>query len=198
MLTAEEIKRNYKKFDDWKIIELAQDAGTLRKEIIPILNQEIKDRNLGDDLLIWVGLESNKFTGLERERLIDTIRKEKCSLCLEHGRLEGYEFTTIKSYFIDSQTKNETLIICTECAQTKRTDSIVTTLLWGWWSRYGLFYTPVEVILTLIRWIRHQQEDKETIDLFIDNTTGRIRKSLEKGTLAALITAFNNPKDEDE
>lgn len=200
MLTPKEIRNNYRNFDNWKIKELGRDAGTLRKDIIPILNEEIIRRNLGEDLLIWVGLESNILVGLERENLIRTIRNEKCTECLAQGHLGGYEFTTIVSYFIGFDIKTERLIICKSCANAKRRDSITKTLLLGWWSKNGLLSTPIELVSALMRMWRHEKEDQEILALFIDGRTGKIRQSLERNKLFASIKRFNtmNTQYEDE
>lgn len=191
MLTPAEIKSYYKKLENWKIKELAQDAKTLRKDVIPILNQEIIDRNLGDELLIWVEKETNRFTGQERQNLIHKIKKEKCSLCLENNRLEGYIFKTVTSYIIKSDIKVEAMIICPECAKSIRINSIAKTFFLGWWSKSGLINTPFEIISSLIRMLQHKKEDARVINLFINENTGKIRESLEKNNLFSLLQNLN-------
>src|SRR5690606_31040437 len=123
-----------KKLDDWKIKELASNPKTFRKEVIPVLNEEISRRNLGVELIKWVNLETHSFKGLERKNIIEQIRKSQCSVCLSKSQLYGYKFTTIISALITTFDKTEHQIICEGCAKKKRFRSTSKTVLFGWWS----------------------------------------------------------------
>lgn len=192
MLTVEEIRKTYKQFEDWKIKELALNPKALRKEIIPILNEEIKNRNLGIDLITWVQNETNIFEGLEKKNLIQKITRSKCSLCSENSNLSGYRFTTIFSALIILTNKTESLIICNSCAKSKRLDSMLKTLVFGWWSRKGILLTPFALVSDLIRIFRPESDSKKVFDEFIENNTGELRLALEKNNLEAIIEHSNN------
>lgn len=193
MWTVEEIRENYRKFDDWKIEELASNPKGVRKDIVPILNEEIERRNLDIALIKWVNYETNTFEGLERKNLILKIRKSECSICNETSKLNGYQFNTIVSALIVETHQRELQIICDDCARSKRLKSMRTTFFFGWWSGDGLFSTPLTLVSDFIRIFRKEAEDKEIMDEFIYNNTGMLRVALEKGyDLNDIIASFNN------
>jgi len=192
MLTVEEIRKTYRQFEDWKIKELALDPKALRIDIIPILNEEIKNRNLGIDLITWIQNETNTFEGLEKENLIREIIRSKCSSCFVNSNLSGYRFNTIFSALITITNKTEGLIICSDCARSKRLDSMLKTLVFGWWSRSGFIATPLALVSDLIRIFRPESESKKVIDQFIEDNTGALRLALQKNNLEGIIEHSNN------
>lgn len=199
MLTINEIRENYKKFDDWKIKELALNPRVLRKEIVPVLNEEILRRNLDVELIKWVNYETNTFEGLQRKNLIQKIRTSKCSCCFEKSKLNGYEFNTITSALIFTKERKERQIICKDCAKSKRIKSMSTTFFLGWWSKKGFLSTPFTLITDLIRIFRKEAEDAAVIDDFISNNTGKLRIALEDGhDLNRIIGKFNHIKSGNE
>ena len=198
MWTVEEIKKNYKNFDDSKIKELALNPKGLRKEIVPILNEEIKNRNLDIELIKWVNYETNTFEGIEKRNLIEKIRKSKCSLCSVNSDLSGYRFNTIISALIIIKNKTESQIICTDCAKSKRINSLTTTFFLGWWSKRGIISTPFTLISDLIKIFRKETESKEIFEEFIVNNTGVLRIILEKeNNLNDILAKFNKPNSSD-
>jgi hypothetical protein len=193
MWSVEEIRNNYKNFDDSKIKELAQNPKGLRKEIVPILNEEIKKRNLDINLIEWVNYETNTFEGIEKRNLIDKIRKSKCSLCLTNSKLSGYKFNTLISALIVIKNKTEIQIICSDCAKKKKIKSMTKTFFLGWWSKKGMFSTPLYLIIDLINIFRKEAESKEIIEEFISDNTGLLRKILAKGNdLNEILATFND------
>jgi hypothetical protein len=191
MWTVEEIRKNYKNFDDGKIEEIALNPKGLRKEIIPILNEEIKNRNLDIQLIEWVNHETNKFEGLEKKNLLDQIKKLKCSMCLVNSNLHAYRFNTIISALITITDKTEILIICEQCAKTKRLNTMLKTFFLGWWSKSGILGTPFTLISDLIRIFRKKSESKEILDEFIENNTGLLRIIIEENNLQEFIAEIN-------
>jgi len=192
MWTVEEIRENYRKFEDWKIRELAQNPSGLRKEIVPILIEEIKKRNLDIELITWVNYETNKFEGFEKKDLIKRILNSKCSLCNLNSNLKGYKFNTLISVLINITDKSESLIICNDCARKKRLNSMLKTFFLGWWSKRGIISTPFTLISDLINIFKKESVSKEIIDDYIENNTGMLRLSLEKNNLNEMIAEFNN------
>lgn len=195
MWTVKEIKRNYKNFDDSKIKELALNPKGLRKEIIPILNEEIKNRNLDVRLIEWIKYETNTFDGIEKRNLIQKIQKSRCSLCSINSQLNGYRFTTIISALIIIKNKTENKIICVDCAKHKRINSMVSTLFLGWWSKKGILLTPFTLISNFIKIFKNETESKEVIEEFITKNTGVLRIILEKeNNLDQILAKFNESK----
>jgi hypothetical protein len=194
MLTVEEIKRNYQKFEDWKIKEIALNPKGLRKEIIPILNNEIKLRNLGIELINWVNSETNTIEGQERKNLIYKILKSNCSICKENSNLRGFSFHTIIAAGIILKDNTEKLIICSKCAKRKRLNALFQTLFFGWWSESGLLKTPYTLISELCKIFRKESENEMVINEFIDNNTRILRNSLEKNNLNQILKNYNTAK----
>ena len=82
-----EIKKNYENFDDEKLIILAtSEINSLRPEVVPILNAEIKKRNLS--------LEKNK--SYSKEQFNNPFAKEK--LFYSNEQIEYFKST------VDSET----------------------------------------------------------------------------------------------
>ena len=71
MFSVEEIRENYKRLSNAEIEKLArEESKTLRREVLSVLKDEIKLRNLNVDLISWVDAETNTFTGVEKTTLI--------------------------------------------------------------------------------------------------------------------------------
>jgi|LakMenEpi03Aug12_release.lakeMendotaPanAssembly.Ray.scaffolds.fasta_scaffold393306_2 hypothetical protein len=191
MWTVEEIRKNYRNFDDGKIKEIALNPKGLRKEIIPILNEEIRNRNLDIQLIEWVNYETNKFEGLEKQNLLEKIAKLKCSLCLVNSNLHAYRFNTIISSLVTITDKTENLIICDQCAKSKRLNTMLKTFFLGWWSKRGIIATPFTLISDLIKIFRKKSESKEILDEFIENNTGILRIIIEENNLENFIAEYN-------
>jgi len=65
-MDIEQIKKNYENFDDSKIEILAKnEAGSLEPEVIPILVNEIKKRNLDIDLIKGIESQTKELTEKE-------------------------------------------------------------------------------------------------------------------------------------
>jgi hypothetical protein len=191
MWTVEEIRKNYRNFDDGKIKEIALNPKGLRKEIIPILNEEIRNRNLDIQLIEWVNYETNKFEGLEKQNLLEKIAKLKCSLCLVNSNLHAYRFNTIISALVTITDKTENLIICDQCAKSKRLNTMLKTFFLGWWSKRGIIAKPFTLISDLIKIFRKKSESKEILDEFIENNTGILRIIIEENNLENFIAEYN-------
>jgi hypothetical protein len=190
--TLEEITKNYKNFDDSKIKELALYPKGLRKEIVPVLNEEIRRRNLGIALIEWVNHETNVFEGLERKQLIEKIKRSTCSACGVDGHLSGYRFHTIISALVTITYKIENLIICETCAKQKKIRSMTTTFLLGWWSKKGFLSTPFVLVSDLANMFRKETVSTEIFDEFIEHHTGVLRIGFQKENgVGRVVAGFN-------
>ena len=69
-MDIEQIKKNYENFDDSKIEILAKnEAGSLESEVIPILVNEIKKRNLDIDLIKGIEAQTKELTENEIQEI---------------------------------------------------------------------------------------------------------------------------------
>ena len=69
-----DIRENYKNFDDWKIEKIAsEEAGSLRPEVLDILKAEIKKRNLNLNLIDSVDSQTKELTESEFNEYCDIL-----------------------------------------------------------------------------------------------------------------------------
>lgn len=192
MWNAEEIRERYKVFDDSKIRELASNPTGLRKDIIPILKEEIQRRNLGVEIIAFVDNEIDYFKGVARQGLIREIKKSVCSGCSQKAPLKGYRFTTVVSFLLISNTKTVSRIICSNCASTKRIQSMTKTFFLGWWSKKGILATPFALVSDTIKIFKAESENDKVYNEFIDNNTGSLRTALKSnGGINGVLERFN-------
>ena len=77
-----DIKENYKKFDDWEIEKIAsEEAASLRPEVIDILKSEIEKRNLNLNLLDSVNSQIKELTESEFNQYSNILRNHPCPSC---------------------------------------------------------------------------------------------------------------------
>ena len=77
-----DIRENYKNFDDWKIEKIAsEEAGSLRPEVLDILKTEIKRRNLNLNLIDSVNSQTKKLTASEFNKYCDILKNHPCPKC---------------------------------------------------------------------------------------------------------------------
>jgi thymidine kinase len=199
MIPIDDIRKNYEKYDDATILKIISGAKGLRKEVVTLLNDEIKKRNLDIGLIEFVAIETNFYEGDERTHLINEIKNSVCTHCNNESELYGYTFNTIRSYLIWYDHEQKLQIICSTCAKSLRLKSMLITLALGWWSRPGLFGTPATLISDLIEIFRKEKYSQRVIDHFIDENTGSIRRMEKgKGSLSTIIKRFNRKKTEHE
>jgi len=195
MIPVEEIRKNYEKLDDPTIQKIALNPKGLRKEVVEILNNEIRKRNININLIEFVKFETNFYDGEEREKLIYNIKNSVCTNCNEETELKGYKFNTLTSFIIALSHDEKVQIICSSCAKKMRLRSMLITLSLGWWSREGLFATPVSLISDFIEILRKEKYSKEVINEFIDENTGSLRRlETQNGALTTILKRFNQPR----
>lgn len=197
MYTIEEIKNNYSHYSDAKIQEIAENCTGLRKEVVSILNAEIKRRKLDLELIKWVNYETNIFEGAEREKIIEQIENSVCSECFTENSLKGYKFNTLISNIFFLNDKTEYRIVCDSCGYKKRLNTIGITFLLGWWSRRGFFVTPFTILSDLYKIVKRNSYSKEIINAFIDKNTASLRLVQEgKIELYKLLEDFNDKEEQ--
>jgi hypothetical protein len=193
MITLESIQENYQNYDDKKIVELAMKPRGLRKDVIPILSNELTKRQLNPKLIKWVNYETNVFEGIERELLKHTITSSYCTECGVNTDLKGYHFHTKMSFLVQIVNESVDKIICQECAKKERIKSMTTTFFLGWWSRRGILSTPFVLIDDLSKLLSVKKQSELILNEFIDTHTGVLRIFMEKKSdLTSLIKVFNN------
>ncbi|CAA0182338.1 hypothetical protein [Tenacibaculum maritimum] len=89
MISIEEIQKTYSKFSDDELLKIVRDIKSLRKDVIPILQNELKERNL------TIGLEKvNDF--LLKEVTKNANENFEPKKFIEEELKQGYSLETIK------------------------------------------------------------------------------------------------------
>lgn len=194
MYNIEEIKENYKKFSDAKIVDIARyQSKGLRKEVLEILKDEIVHRGLDKRLISWVDAETDTLTDLEIHSLINKIENLPCPDCLQKkGKLSGFEINRVVSVIFDTNDTTNWKIICSKCGNREKIKSMMVTLLAGWWSRHGFFLTPYILIKDSINFFFQKKMSDRILIQFIEKNTGLIRlRGTEEKALIGLIRSHN-------
>ncbi|MEO1258705.1 MAG: hypothetical protein AAFZ15_07900 [Bacteroidota bacterium] len=194
MLDQNELKKNYRRYDDNQIRRIAKnDAKALRDEAVPILIQEIKKRNLGEHLIRWINAERRKLTKSEMDSLKRKVKGSTCESCHNYGQLKGYKFTSITGLLVTTNISSYELIICEKCGKKRRRNSAIWTAFFGWWSAMGFFSTPFELMDKITAFFQEEKQSEEIIESFIRNnlriiTAGQDSQAIIQKTLKK----FNN------
>ncbi|MBO9674480.1 MAG: hypothetical protein J7577_13615 [Sphingobacteriaceae bacterium] len=197
MIPIEDIRKNYEKFDDATILKIISGAKDLRKDVVDLLNDEIRKRGLDTELIEFVTIETDFYEGSERQHLVDEIKSSVCTCCGNNSELHGYTFNTIISYLVWYNHDQNLQIICSDCAKSLRLKSMLTTLALGWWSRPGILATPATLISDLIEIMQKEKYSERVISHFIDENTGSIRRMEKaKSSLTTILKSFNQKKVE--
>ena len=199
MYSIEKIRENYRNFSDEKIkkIALVESKG-LRKEVLPILKEEIKRRNLDESMLVWIDAENHTLTELEKRSLIRRIENLKCPSCgLKTTPLRGQKFTTIYSILIWCYINSEELILCIKCGRSKKAKSFLINGLAGWWSKRGFLLTPYTLIKDFINLFYKQKINDKIIADFIERNTGTLRlNGMDEESLYCYIENHNKSQSD--
>jgi len=199
MVEVNEIRKNYERFDDTRIRSIAKnDVKGLREEVIPILIEEIKKRNLDDGLIEWINAESRKLSKSELGTLKRKVKQSICESCKENRQLKGYEFTTTIGMLIATITSDYKLILCEKCGRERRRASAFWTAILGWFSARGLILTPFALISKIKASIQEDKQSEQIIESFIKTNIGKI--TIEKDSeevIQKLLKEFNGLEDFD-
>lgn len=175
MLTKEELTKAYNNFKDQKIINLAMnESKSLRDDAIPILENEIIQRNLDTKLLDWIKLERNFFKGAELQNLKQVIKNSECSECgKKFNNTQGFNIHYISA--LDSSFDSE-IIVCESCGSQLRKKSYLKTTTLGFLSFRGIINVPFYFIGELVRSFSRKHRSEKIIENFIFQNTGLIRE----------------------
>lgn len=198
MLNIEDLKENYKNFNDEKIIEIAKNSSKgLEKEVIPILNEEILKRKLDKTLLNWVAFESEEILENEQHFIYNKIVHLACPNCLQkNDRLYGFKINKIVSFVIFCDKTINRKILCRKCGKKQKLKSILITFFAGWWSKEGVLLTPITVISDIVNLLFFTKISNQVLNEFIGENIGRIRaRGSTSKALSSLIDNFNKERD---
>lgn len=196
-MNIDEIRENYKRFETDRIKKIAKnDARSLKQDSVPVLIEEIKKRGLSNRLIDWVNAERRKLSAEELADLKRKTKKCKCQLCKKNADLRGFKFMASTGIVIDHSTYHYKLIVCTNCGRKKRKTALITTMVFGWWSLYGLVSTPIIIFSTIKAHFQEDIRSEEIIEDFIISNIGHITLGQETEELIEELIRKYNTLDE--
>ncbi len=195
-LDLEQIKENYASFEDYKLEHLAKnEAGNLEPEVIPILMAEIKKRGLDSNLEKGIEAQTKELSESEFIELKNKIARLKCPECgQKHKPLTGSLIRSVKSFIILTNYKKTPIITCQDCADKKRKNALISTVLLGWWGiPWGFIRTPQTIINYFLDNKKTEEISESILSGFVIENVGEIKTNWDKETeLVDFIDHINN------
>ncbi|MBL4773300.1 MAG: hypothetical protein JKX98_06785, partial [Alcanivoracaceae bacterium] len=148
-LSIKEIKENYSQFPDYKIEQIAKtNASTLNPEVIEVLKGEIRKRNLNSNLLEAVNAQVKSISKKEMSEIKNLIKSCECPSCASsEEKLKAMIVADTASMFILTFNNERLFIGCLKCIKKEVSNAIVKTILFGWWSPWGMFYFAPKTLM---------------------------------------------------
>ena len=190
-----DIKENYKKFEDWKIEKIAsEEAGSLRPEVLDILKTEIENRKL--NLLDTIDAQTKEITESEFNDYYNVLRNHPCPKCeSKTQKINATIVGRVVSMLILTNYEKCLKVACSNCLDEMHNKANKKSALLGWW---GFPWGPIQTIRSFIFNSRMKKnnrtvEPNEIIASFIVNNIGIMEKAKsEPEKLTELINKTNN------
>jgi len=190
-----DIKENYKKFEDWKIEKIAsEEAGSLRPEVLDILKTEIENRKL--NLLDTIDAQTKEITESEFNDYYNVLRNHPCPKCeSKTQKINATIVGRVVSMLILTNYEKCLKVACSNCLDEMHNNANKKSALLGWW---GFPWGPIQTIRSFIFNSRMKKnnrtvEPNEIIASFIVNNIGIMEKAKsEPEKLTELINKTNN------
>ena len=144
-----DIRENYKNFDDYKIEKIAsEEAGSLRPEVIDILKDEIKRRNLNPNLLKSVESQTRELTEAEFNEYCDILRKHPCPKCnSKTNKINVTMVGRVVSMLVLTNYEKSLKVACSDCLDEFHKKANIKSALLGWW---GIPWGPIQTTRSFI------------------------------------------------
>ncbi len=192
-----DIKENYKKFEDWKIEKIAsEEAGSLRPEVLDILKTEIENRKLNLNLLDTIDAQTKEITESEFNDYYNVLRNHPCPKCeSKTQKINATIVGRVVSMLILTNYEKCLKVACSNCLDEMHNKANKKSALLGWW---GFPWGPIQTIRSFIFNSRMKKnnrtvEPNEIIASFIVNNIGIMEKAKsEPEKLTELINKTNN------
>lgn len=130
------IKENYKNFNDSQIKRIAaEEAGTLRVEVLDILKTEIRKRNLDPNLIDCVDSQTKELTQAELSEYCDILRNHSCPKCNSNKeKINATMVGRVTSIVFWTSYQKSIRIACSSCLDNMHSKAIDKSILFGWWA----------------------------------------------------------------
>ena len=144
-MNIEEIKKHYQTLDDFKLEQIAmQDAGNLEPEVLEVLKDEIKRRNLNSGLLDSVEVQSNSVDEADLMRYCELLMNQVCPVCqTNRSKLNVTLVGQATSFIIMTSYNKDLKIACADCLDQMHSKANLKSGVFGWW---GFPWGPVQTV----------------------------------------------------
>ena len=197
-INLEQIKKNYSEFDDYKIEHLAKnEINSLDPDVVVILKEEIKKRGLDSNLNKGIEAQTKELTDSELIELKSKISKLACPECGQsNSPLIGTLIREVKSLVVFTHYTKTPIIVCPTCADKRRKNAIITTVLLGWWGiPWGLFRTPHAIISSLSDNKKREIISDSILTQFAIMNVGEIKTNWDKESELVDFIRHKNQKN---
>jgi hypothetical protein len=143
--TAEELRKNYERFNDAKLIRLAtEEAADLRPEAVDILKQIIRERGLSADIVKGIDVQLQEIDQEKLQEYTELLRGLPCPVCKStNAKLNATMTGTVVSILVVTNYEKELKIACPDCLDKANNAAVVKSAMLGWWGfPFGLIRTP--------------------------------------------------------
>jgi hypothetical protein len=141
--TIDQLRKNYERFDDAKLIRIAtEEAKSLRPEALELLIEIIKKRGLSIDVERGIAAQFLEVDQFLLHEYCELIRSQPCPACNSNKlKLNGTITATFVNGMIMSNYTQEIKIACPDCLDKENNRAIRKTVLLGWWGLFGFIKT---------------------------------------------------------
>ncbi|RYY00338.1 hypothetical protein EON78_01445 [bacterium] len=164
--TIEELRKNYEKFDDKKLIQIAtNEASGLRPEAVDLIKEIIKERGLSENITKAIDAQLQEIDEITLNDYTEILRNLHCPICkLNTYKLNATMTGRVISFIVFTSYEKKLVIGCPDCLEKANKDAMIKTALLGWWGLpWGLIRTPLALLLN--NKMRNQSKLSEANDL---------------------------------
>jgi hypothetical protein len=147
--TVAELRKNYERLSDDKIIRLAtQEAASLRPEALDLLRLIITERGLSDDIQRSIDVQLKEYTEEEIIDYANLLATQPCPLCSSKQlKLNATKINTAKSFIVLCIHEEYIKIACPPCLDKAMQQANITTALLGWWQIPSGPYRTIKALI---------------------------------------------------
>ncbi|MDB5013454.1 MAG: hypothetical protein JWQ25_1656 [Daejeonella sp.] len=176
--SLEQLRKNYERYDDGKIIRLAtEEATSLRPEAIDLLKQIIKERGLHEQVLKGVEAQFEEMDDNKFVEYTELIRRLPCPVCKStNEKLNATITSSVVSFLIMTTYKKELKIACPDCLDKQNNRAMIKSALLGWWGfPWGIIRTPQALLFNnKMKRQNRVSEPNDLLNAFVYNRIGRL------------------------
>lgn len=177
----EQLRKNYERFDDRKLIRIAtEEAISLRPEALELVKEIIKERNLSEDVLKGVEVQFKEVDEKILNEYTELLRKLPCPVCKSTAdKLNATLTGNVISFVIMTNYEKDIKIACPKCLDKLNNKAMIKSALLGWWGiPWGIVRTSQALILnSKMKNKNHSDEPTEILTGFVSKRIGRIEAS---------------------